>query len=666
MKEFILELYSEEMPARFQQDAGKGFYKIFEQFFQENAIEFCDLKTFVAPTRIVITANVAEASPEKIIDIKGPKRGAAQAALDGFCRANNVSLSDLTLRNIDANQFYFLEKKQEKIGFIDLLSKDFTNLLLSYTWPKSMVWAEEDMRWCRPLRNIFCIYDNNIIDLRFFSLSSSNFTYGHKFQNFHKLYPKSLKEYFNLLRENKIIVAAEERKSIIENSIASICGNTMSLNRDDALIEEICGLAEYPTILKGEIDAKFMNLPEEVLITSMKNHQKYLTISDKEGRLLPYFLFATNLVLDDYSGIIAGNQKVLNARLSDALYFYNHDKTSNLEEAFDKLKNVVFHTKLGTMHDKVLRLLALAEKICPEIIEAAKFCKIDLVLEMVGEFPELQGIMGYYYAKNKGLSAYTSLAIRDHYKPMGMDDTTPGDGAAILSLIDKLDSLVALYLAGERATGSKDPYALRRYSIGIIRTILDNNLDYNFDELINLAISNLKIPYEQEDVKGVTLFIEERLKHFLKAKIPPEILNITVNFAKTSNILHIMSSSTALNAVLASDSGQNILALYKRAKNISSDYGDRIEIEDCISSLNESESALYYTIKIVGCEVTNLMKNNNFEQSLNQLLALEAPMSLFFQENLVNSSNSKETRIRKNILLKATEVFEHVADFSIL
>jgi glycyl-tRNA synthetase beta chain len=660
MKEFILELYSEEIPARFQKDAETGFYGIFKNFFEEKEISFNNLKVYISPCRIIIDADISEYIPEKIIETKGPKIDANPKAIEGFCKANFITESELQKKVIDGSEFYFCRKKIEKQKFTDILAKSFTDLLNKYTWPKSMIWSRSDMRWVRPLRNILCIFDDKHVDISFYSLNSTPWTYGHKFLANSKININSKQDYYKKLSDNFVVVSREERKKIILEQSVKAASN-FSLNIDESLIEELAGICEYPTILMGKIDDKFLDLPQEVLITSMKNHQKYLTASDANGKLAPFFIFPTNLALKDYSEVIAGNEKVLSARLADALYFYKLDKSSKFDDNLKKLESVIFHAKLGTIREKITRIEKLVEYIDPSLKEAALLCKTDLVSEMVGEFPELQGIMASYYAKHKSYNQNIVDAIRDHYKPMGADDATPKGTAAILSIVDKIDSLVSLYLAGERATGSKDPYALRRYCLGIIRTIIDNNFSCNLLELIKLAASNCNIDHSQNEIESLLEFFEERLKHYLKSEISLEVLNATIKGNKFDKFLDLVKSAHSLQKIISSISGKNLLSLYKRAKNVSSDQDLTVIIND--SNINLSEKTLYNKIQ----EIENKLKLDNnidFDSKLLLLLELENPLSNFFENNLVNSENENEQKIRKTILIHLSKLFESVANFN--
>lgn len=662
MKNFILELYSEEIPAKKQENAEAGFYEIFKKFFVENEVDFADLLVSVGPCRITIEAKVNPIISSSIIEIKGPKANAPENAIEGFCKSNMVSKDNLEVKDFNGVSTYFLLKKREEIPFANILARDFESLMKKYTWPKSMVWGSSNLIWVRPLRNILCSIGDEKVKLKFGEIQSTNYTFGHKFMAYHKIEINNRDDYHAKLKNNYVIVSRIDRTKIISSSIEELCHkHKIILNKDESLLREVAGLCEYPVILFGKIDKKFLALPKEVLILSMKTHQKYFTANNEDGNLAPYFIFATNLKLDDYGEIISGNERVLNARLSDALYFYNQDISKGLESFSGQLERLVFHKKLGSIQDKVKRIEKIAASLDSKAILAARLCKNDLVTEMVGEFPELQGIMGGYYAKHSG-DEYTSNAIRDHYKPMGADDETPTGLGAIISIADKIDSLVSLYVAGERATGSKDPYALRRYCLGIIRTIIDNNLDLDIPELVQLASKSLTIDAKESDIKEIAAFFEERLKNYMKQEVPIEILNATIDFKKSRNILNLISIAKAFENILKSEKGASVISLYKRAKNISSDLKNPLKIEfDMLES--DSEKRLFNSINNLSNEIDKHIAFGNYEASLGELLKLEDSLTNFFNDNLVNSDDEKSTLVRKSLLIMAVSLFERISNF---
>ncbi len=668
MKDFILEIYSEEIPARMQKFAEENFYKIFENFFREYQIRWENLQVNVGPCRIIIQSSLAEVIPAKIAEIKGPKIDANEQAILGFCRANKIQKEQLTTAKIKDQDFYFYINHIPEQLVKTIIEKNLVDFLNKMIWPKSMVWEEENSSWVRPIRSILCLLDQEVIKIHFGNIASSHFTYGHKFMSHKKIEISDSRDYLRKLHENNVIINRAERQNIIMESLLGTCTKlNITLNSDEKLLEEVTGLAEYPVILYGKIDNKFVTLPPEVLITSMRHHQKYFTASDSKGNLAPYFLFVTNLKLDDYSEIIAGNERVLSARLSDALYFYNTDQTKKLESNNEKLKEIIFHTKIGTMYDKTLRI----EKLCTVISDnsiaskAAKISKSDLVTEMVGEFPELQGIMGGYYANKEGYDSKICAAIKHHYKPMGAEDETPRNEAAILSIADKIDSLVALYYAGERATGSKDPYALRRYALGIIRTILDNQLTINLHETVQFSLGLLGESSEiSELTTEILLFIEERFKQYLKQEFSHDIINACVDLSISSDLSLSYAKIIALSNALKNDAS-NLISLYKRVKNIIGPNINKEKVKELLFQTS-SEQELYNKIIEIEEKINFCLKTKNFAEALSSLQQIEKPLALFFEENLVNSENTEVTENRMAMLSASYSLFSKLANFDSL
>ncbi|MDX1924622.1 MAG: glycine--tRNA ligase subunit beta [Rickettsiaceae bacterium] len=666
MKDLLIEIYSEEIPALMQKNAEIGFYDIFRNFFTESKIEYSELECAVGPCRMVITAKLSELIPSSILEIKGPKIDGPKAAIEGFCIKNNCTIGDLSQKEVHGQVHYFYEKKIEALESIKIIQSNFEQIMKKYTWPKSMIWGDTNLSWTRPLRSILCFFGEEIIALKFAHLTSSNKTYKHKFMDAGQIEISSISDYFQQLENSHVIISREKRKNIILSSLKNECDkHGITLNEDESLLEEVAGLCEYPVILSGQIDQKFMALPEEVLITSLKSHQKYFTAKATSG-IAPYFLFACNLKLDNYEKIIEGNKRVLSARLEDALYFFNNDSKKRLEENLIKLENVIYHKKLGTIRERVSRIEALTEMMDPSLVIAARLAKCDLVSEMVVEFPELQGIMGGYYAKINGHDEKISSAIKNHYKPAGLDDEAPTGPAAIISIADKMDGLISLFLAGERATGSGDPYGLRRYAIGIIRTIYQNNLDIDIRMMVGRGVELVQIEKDVDPITSIIAFLNERLRHFLKNSLPSEVINATINLNKLPNITKSINAAIALDQILQTEPGKNLLSLYKRAKNIStgiSESGDQFSER---GNLTESEKMLLNQISLTRDQLEEYTNKQDFLNGFQTLLKLEQPLAKFFEENLVNSDDEEVTFRRKSILLSAANLFEKIANFSLL
>ncbi len=664
MKDFIFEIYSEEIPARMQKNAEIDLVKIFTSFFSDFEIKFENIHSYVGPCRLAITASIAEYIEAKSSELRGPKFDAPQVAIEGFCKSNNLSKESLVVKKVKETDFYFAELKTPKQETTDIIISYLAEYLNKIIWPKSMTWGEHYFSWVRPVKNLLCLLDNKIIPVEFLELQANNKSFGHKFMDNQEITITG--DYVSDLRKVNVVSSRIEREEIIAKSLHEICNNlNITLNHDHRLLEEVAGLTEFPVVLYGNIDAKFMSLPPEVLITSMRTHQKYFTANTNERALAPYFLFVTNLDLNNYSEIIKGNEKVLSARLSDALFFYNSDKKNKLENNLSKLQRIVFHAKLGSLKNKTERIVKLAKFINSndkDAIEASRLCKCDLTTEMVGEFPELQGIMGSYYAKNQGCSVEVAYAIENHYKPIGADDTPPQNSAAIVSIADKIDSLVSLFLAGERATGSKDPYGLRRYALGIIRTIIANNLQLDLIKLIEYSSTIIEISSSQKEFDEIVSFIEERFKFYLKNEYSIEIINSIVNFKKNANLMLNCLMIESIKQALESEKGKELISLYKRINNIVSE-SKKFEALNQDFLISESEKQLYNKITISSKLMQESLEKQDFNSSINLLLEFEQSLSKFFDENLVNTEELNISNNRKSLLFEVSQLFLKVAKF---
>ncbi|GAB4162787.1 MAG: glycine--tRNA ligase subunit beta [Rickettsiaceae bacterium] len=667
MSELLLELFSEEIPAMMQQKAAQGYKEIFTNYFKEKKINFVSVDVYVGPRRVAIhAAGVSPSIEANVTEIKGPKTSAPIQAIEGFCQSNKISQDELKTKEINGVGYFIFEQKASQQLTKDILTKDLPNLISAYVWPKSMYWGDYKIRWVRPLKNIMCLFDGNVLSFEYGHLKANNESYGHRFMGASAPFKVSgFVEYKQKLLENFVLLDQEERKEyIIQESqkIASKMG--LLIKNDPELIEEVTGLVEYPQILVGKVDKKFLSVPSEVLVSSMRSHQKYFSLFDQKGNFAPYFLFVSNIVSTDPDVVVNGNEKVLSARLSDALYFYNQDLKTPMEHRVNKLDKVVFHAKLGSLKDKVLRLADIVSFLSPgneELKKAALLCKNDIVSEVVGEFPNLQGVMGYYYAKAESMSEDLSVAIRDHYKPQGASDECPSGGSAILALADKIDSLCGLMLAGERASGSKDPYALRRQALGVIRIILENRLEINIVELVDFVLG--KYQAELDGIKKLILeFLEERLRHFLKDNYSHELIAATLNFAREPSLVEIQAKLQSLKEFLSSSNGNDLLVAYKRASNIASTADSVQKVDESLLS-GVDEKALYEFIKDYTPKIESAIRVKDYDNSLKMLAGMKAPISSFFDNVMVKVEDKAVAANRLALLLQVKQIFNQIADF---
>lgn len=679
-RDFLLELFSEEIPAKMQKGAEEGYNRIFTDYFQQNEIKIDDLSVYISPRRITILARGLPLKvPAKLFELKGPCIDAPEKALEGFCRSNSVSKEDLDIKDVKGKQFYFLIKKLPERNVAEIIAKTICEPIAAYVWPKSMYWGDYKIKWVRPLHNILCIFDDEVVPFQYGHLNSNNQTFGHRFMSPDAIYVDSVSDYLAKLKAANVILDSNKRLEIISEQInKELASHSLQLKKDDALLEEIVGLVEYPKVLLGKINDEFLQLPAEVLVTSMRVHQKYFSTIDSNGNFAPYFVFVTNIISSNEQIIISGNEKVLSARLSDALHFYNQDLKISLDTRAAQLDNVVFHEKLGSLGDKSNRL----EKLCQHIDAkdndaqiASRICKSDIVSEMVGEFANLQGIMGYYYAIESGYNDRVAKSIRDHYKPTGENDRSIIEGSPVLALSDKIDTLVGLMLAGERPTGSKDPYALRRIAIGIIRNITENNLRINLFDLINFAINLFDIPqnHHRATAEEILLFIEERAKHYYKNQENQSYIAAALDLISNSDIKMFEVKLRELEKFMQSSHSESLFNSYKRAANITAKGKDRDNKSASLLSsgllikeelfATEYESELNEKTDSTLTSIRASLEDENFGAAFNALQVLVLPLNQFFENVMVNDDDAAIATNRIALLAKVRYAFNLIVNF---
>lgn len=661
MSELILELYTEEIPAFMQKKAEEAYHTIFTNAFESEEVMYQSLAIYVGPRRFVLhVAGLPEKSLAKHISLKGPKVGAPEQAIAGFCSANNITKNDLQIQPVKDQDHYFYEFVKPEIELAQILPNLLQNAISEYVWPKSMYWGAYEMKWVRPMLNIMCLFNGKILDFSYFHLKANNQSFGHRFIAHDSFTISNWQEYLSQLKKAHVILERSERLDIIVRGIEAIQEDkNLVVDMDPRLLEEVSGLVEYPHVLIGKIPSKFMNVPNEILSLAMKTHQRYFTTRTKDGAFAPYFVFVTNLP-GEGEDIVNGNEKVLSARLADAAYFYNQDQKTPLESRLEKLKEVVFHAKLGSLYDKAIRLVKIVQYLKPndqDLAAAARLCKCDLATEAVSEFPELQGIMGSYYAELEGASKPTSSAIRNHYLPLGNNDDVPTGHAAFLALADKMDSLVNLMQAGERATGSKDPYALRRYALGIIKIILQNQM-----EGIHLGDFITNITTDKNTQNEVLKFIEERLKYSFKDEYDLGAINAAVDLFVEDDLSIVAKKVKALDNFMRGARGSMLLQLYKRVTNILGNTKPTTNV-DRNKFTTDEERNLYDTIKNVEPKVISRLGSKDFEHALDALNSLGESISQFFEKVLVNDADPIVAENRRGLLLSISNIFNQIAKF---
>ncbi|MDR0296579.1 MAG: glycine--tRNA ligase subunit beta [Rickettsia sp.] len=670
MSKLLLELFSEEIPALMQKNAAESYKTIFTTILQENEL-VADVQVYVGSRRIAVhITNLPKFIPPKEITIRGPKVSAPLQAIEGFCRANNIEQNKLSTLLVQGQLYYIIVKSTTETDIRVLLQEIIPKAISKYIWSKSMYWGNYDISWIRPLRNILCIFDGEILAIKYGHLTTNNITFGHRFISPEPITIHSFSEYQNKLRESNVIIDQQERKEIIKSQLSKIVKSLdLVIKDDEKLLEEVTGLVELPVVMVGKIPEIFLQLPSEVLVSSMRTHQKYFSVFDKAGNFAPYFLFVSNMP-HDQNIIVSGNEKVLDARLSDALYFYQQDLSDSLESKLPKLAQITFHARIGSIKQKTERISDICNYIMlgnQDLQLAARLCKSDLTTEMVGEFPELQGIMGYYYAKAEGLNDQIALAIRDHYKPQGPSDSLPMGNSAILAIADKLDSLVGLILIGEEPSGSRDPYSLRRQALGIIRIILANKLTINIKQLVAYVVQL----YSKENISCnkssqiILEFLEERAKYYFKNHYDLSLINAVLDFDIEEDLMVSEIKLSTLQKFLAGVDGENLLTIYKRANNILE--GNNIEGEvNQNAFISQYEQQLFLSLESISTQIDNSIAEKDFTKALSLLLEMLKPINDFFDNLMVKDEDHRIANNRLLLLKMVTQLFDKLAKFSVL
>jgi glycyl-tRNA synthetase beta chain len=665
MPEFFLELFSEEIPARMQSGAAAELERICNACLAELSPHAG--RSFSGPRRIAFSAQLAAEKPGGVIEARGPRDSAPDAALAGFLGKHKAGREEL----VTESGYYWLRRNDPPVAAAELIAVALPAALAKFSWPKSMRWGQSgDFTWVRPLRRIICLLDGQVIPIVLGPVTAGNETEGHRFLKPGAFAVSSNLDWLEKLRVRNVLVDRSERLQAIVNGLKAQAETLgLTLANDDALLDEVTGLVEWPVPLIGKIGAEFMDLPPEVRELSMKVNQRYFALRDAAGEPAPYFAFVSNIeATDGGATIIAGNERVLRARLSDARHFWDLDLKTPLNELLPKLDKITFHAKIGTQGARAARLAERAAEIAhflgadAQQTQAAHFagllCKADLVTGMVGEFPELQGIMGGYYAKAnpRGWNgALVGPAIETHYQPKGPSDAVPaGIVAASVALADKLDTLVAFFNAGEKPTGSGDPYALRRAALGVIRIILENEFSL---PLLPLLGGN-------RECFG---FIIERLRVKLRGEGQRfDILDAVLASRADDDLLRIMRRVAAVSDFLATPDGANLLAAYRRAANI-------LRIEDAKDGphLADTEFRHYQSSEADALrdilDANNVLTDvsaGNYAAVMTWLAQLRAPVDAFFDKVTVNVPEPELRRNRLQLLAKLRDTMHLIADFS--
>jgi len=735
MPELLLELFSEEIPARMQADAARDLERMASERLKAAGYSPKALRAFAGPRRLTLVVDdLPVAQEDRNEERKGPRAGAPDAAIKGFLRSTGLTRDQL----VERDGVFFAQISRAGRPTAEIIAEIVPDIVRSFAWPKAMTWGTGKLRWVRPLQRILCVFDGQVVAFNIDGIESGDLTEGHRFMGSKRPFAaRSFADYARGLAADFVVLDPAERKTrILDGATKAAKAKSLELVEDEGLLDEVAGLAEWPTPLLGDMDPAFLDLPAEVIRTSMRTHQKYFALRDPAtDKLAPHFIAVANIEAHDGGkAIAAGNARVLSARLNDARFFWDEDRKVPLIDRLERLKGVTFHAKLGTMFERVERIETLARDIAPlvdadegEVARAARLCKADLVTGMVGEFPELQGVMGGYYAIEEGLDLEIAGAIRDHYRPQGPNDLTPTAPVSVaVAMADKLDTLVGFFTVREKPTGSRDPFALRRAALGLIRITLANDVRADWTALVLLAHLSLSkqthdrhllgelrrftqaiprnaspdvidvftadaIARHKSDIgiyglgRAFQVFVEvrdfifDRLEVLLRDRFSPELVRASSilfgegddNSSNTDDdLVRIVARVEALDGFLKTDDGANLLAGYKRATNI-------LKAEEKKGSLPEGyaerlanappeETVLINALASVSPRVDADLAVEDFTAAMRALAGLRSPVDGFFEHVLVNDPDAATRDNRLRLLIQVRDLMGRVADFSLV
>jgi len=724
MAELLLELFSEEIPAGMQAPAAENLRRLVTERLTAASLSYSDARAYATPRRLTLVveglpANQPDATEEK----RGPRRDAPEEAIQGFLKGAGLSsIENAELRETEKGAFYFAVRHLKGRRTSDILPPLIAKAINDLRWPKAMRWAETIVTWVRPLHSILAILDGKVLNQEFglglrrasrgggsldeaIKINFGNTTQGHRIHAPEPFVVANFEDYFEKLAQAYVVLDAAKRRAMINSDAEAIAAaEGLQLVRDERLLDELAGLVEWPVMLLGRMDERFLALPREVLIAAMRTHQRYLALNRDDGSLAPAFIAVANLeAADGGASIIAGNQRVLTARLADAEYFWQTDLKRRLEDRLPALDDMVFHASLGSLGDKSKRITALAGEVAAYVPgaeadhcrAAAMLAKADLTTGMVGEFPELQGLMGSYYAAAQGERPEVAAAIAEHYAPQGPSDQCPTAPTSVaVALADKLDTLVGFFAIGETPTGSRDPFALRRAALGVIRIVLENALRVPLRPAFEAALAQIRktiseqrrrtrqtgaiasttrtAPGWDEPIDTVVLdlldFFADRLKVHLREKgVRHDLIAAVFALGGEDDLVRLMARVEALTKFLAGDDGGNLLTAYRRAANIVriEEKRDGREYRDVVRNLfsQPEEDELWQNLHAVQNSVLYSLEHEKFETAMEMMASLRPYVDKFFDEVTVNAEQP-EIRANRLALLRAiVVVMDQVADF---
>ncbi len=686
MSELLIELFSEEIPARMQSRASEDLRNLVCNGLEKAGLAIGTAKAFVTPRRLtVVVEDIPATTPDIVDERKGPRTDAPERAIEGFLKSAGVTLDDCITGEDKKGQFYIARIEKPGKPTTEILAELIPEIIQKFPWPKSMRWGTGSLRWVRPLHSIICILDGQPVEFEIAGIKSGNQTIGHRFMGPDTITVSSFGQYKTALADQFVMLDAGERISFIQSEAEKLAkSSSLQLIDDQGLLKEVSGLVEWPVVLMGEFDASFLEVPPEVVVTTIKAHQKCFCLKDADGKLANKYLLVSNMIArDGGKKIIEGNNRVIAARLSDAKFFWDQDKKTPLENRLPELKKITFHARLGSQRKRVKRLEKLSTDIARIIGAneektrlAARLCKADLVTGMVSELPELQGLMGKYYALAEGLDNDVAIALGDHYKPQGPSDAVPQNLIAqTVSLADKIDTLAGFWAMDEKPTGSKDPYALRRAALGIIRIIEENSLRLPLLKILDDQIAaSPGLTDDEADSKAIARdllsFFADRLKVHLRDRgMRHDLIDAVFGLGDQDDLLMIIKRVQALGEFLDTDDGKNLLAGVKRAVNI-------LRIEEKKDGQKHDgnplpnllvlgeEKELHRAVTAAMAQTINAVKTEDFASAMTALARLRKPVDEFFDKVTVNADDPNFRDNRLKLLNRIREATLSVADFS--